>query len=158
MDLTRQRVEAFRLLCKVLSHASEADEIDVNPLQRIWLLQEAPARSPVLSLKDEQKLIAVATPWFGFMIRMVILTGCHQAQLLSLRWKHVDLDGGMLTVEDSKSGESRQVVLHPVLIDELRTRRQMPEASVIVLPNGRVPSAPGVNHAMQRTVKKIGRE
>ena len=50
------------------------------------------------------------------------------------------------------------MIVQPVLIEELRTRRQMPEANVIVMPNGRVPSASSVAHAMQRATKKIGRE
>ena len=174
-EITKQRVEAFMrdrrkevaaatvnrqvaLLRKVLSHAVEAGEIDMNPLQRIRLLKEAPARSPVLELDDERKLIEAAVPWFGFMIRMAVLTGCRQAELRALKWKHVNFDTGTLTIEDSKSGESRQVIIHPVLLEELRTRRQMPEANVIVLPNGRVPSASGVAHAMQRATKKIDRE
>ena len=173
-DITKPRVEAFMrdrrqevaaatvnrqvaLLRKVLSHALEAGEIDVHPLQRIRLLQEAPARSPVLDLDDEQKLIAVSPPWFGFMIRMAVLTGCRQAELRALKWRHINFDAGTLTVEDSKSGDSRQVIIHPSILPDLHARRQMPEAPVIVMPNGRVPSAPGINHAMQRATKKIGR-
>ncbi len=80
-------------------------------------------------------------------------------------------------VEDSKSGESRRVPLHPSLVDELRTRRalveaailarvngdelaarrEFPDAFVVAMPSGLPPEASSISHAFKRAARKIGR-
>ena len=37
-------------------------------------------------------------------IRLLMLTGCRKAEILTLRWEHVDLDRGELRLPDSKTG------------------------------------------------------
>ena len=37
-------------------------------------------------------------------IRLLMLTGCRKAEILTLRWEHVDLDAGELRLPDSKTG------------------------------------------------------
>jgi integrase len=51
--------------------------------------------------------------------------------LIALRWRQIDFERGILTVEDSKSGESRRIPLHRVLIDELKPQRGLGEGFVI---------------------------
>jgi len=173
-EITKPRVQAFMrdrqeevsaatvnrqvaLLRKVLSYAVEQGKLDANPLQGIKLFPEPPPRQPTLEQKEEQKLIRAGPAWFGFMVRLAIATGCRQGELLALRWRHVDFDNAALVVEDSKSGESRRVPLHPVMLAELRSRRGLPDGYVVMMKSGEVPTTSGVVQAMRRAANKIGR-
>lgn len=37
-------------------------------------------------------------------IRLLILTGCRLGEILSLQWRHVDSERGLLLLPDSKTG------------------------------------------------------
>ncbi len=45
-------------------------------------------------------------------IRLLMLTGCHKSEILSLQWKDIDLEAGELRLRDSKTGP-RAVPLSP---------------------------------------------
>ena len=53
-------------------------------------------------------------------IRLLLLTGCRKSEILSLEWKHVDLERGLLHLPDSKTGK-KVVVLSRAAIELLRT-------------------------------------
>jgi integrase len=145
------------LLRRVLSHAVEHGEMDHNPLRGIKLLPEPPARQPVLDLDEEKKLLEKCSPWLARVVRLAINTGCRQKEILGLRWRHVDFDGGELIIEDSKSGESRRIPVHPAVLEELRRRRGTPEGLVLTLPNGESPQSSSVSHAFKDAVRAIGK-
>lgn len=174
-DITKTRVDAFMrdrlqqvapatvnrqvaLLRKVLSHAVEAGEIDSNPLRGIKLLPEPAGRLPVLEAEDETKILEACPPWLRFLVQLAVGTGCRQSELLALTWRHVDFDGGEIVVSISKSGQGRRVPVHPTLLEELRSRRGLPDGFVITLPNGKVPSPYSVTDAFRRACHKIGRK
>ena len=48
-------------------------------------------------------------------IRLLLLTGCRRNEILTLRWADVDLDGGELSLADSKTG-ARSVCLPPAAV------------------------------------------
>ena len=45
-------------------------------------------------------------------IRLLLLTGCRKSEILTLEWRHVDLEAGELHLPDTKTG-ARTVVLSP---------------------------------------------
>ena len=51
-------------------------------------------------------------------IRLLLLTGCRRNEILTLRWKDVDLEARELKLEDSKTG-ARTVPLSPEAVDVL---------------------------------------
>lgn len=144
-------------LQKVLSYAVECGELRENPTRGIRKFPEAPGRVPTLGSEDEAALVAAMPPWLRPLFRLAILTGLRRGEILALRWRHVDFNAGLLTVEDSKSGESRRVPLHPALVDDLRSRRGRPEAPVIAMPNGLSPEGSSISHAFKRAARAIGR-
>ncbi len=164
-------------LRKILSYAVECGELQENPLRGMRMFPEAPGRVPTLGPEDEAALVAAMPPWLRPLYRLAVLTGLRQGEIVSLRWRHVDLDGGILMVEDSKSGESRRVPLHPSLVDMLRTlraaseaailvrvkgdeltaRRELPDAYVFAMPRGNPPESSSISHAFKRAARKVGR-
>lgn len=144
-------------LRKILSYAVEIDAIETNPLLRIKMLPESAGRIPVLDVEDEARLLQNAPPWLRLLARLAVATGARQGELMALKWRDVDLDVGILTITDSKSGDSRRVPIHPTLLDVLKTCRGLPEALVITLPNGKAPSRYSVTDAFKRAARTIGR-
>lgn len=145
------------MLRKLLSHAVEAGELESNPLSRVRMLPESPARQPTLEPTDEQLLLQASPQWLRLMVRLAVATGCRQGELLALRWRHVDLENELFTIEDSKSGESRQVPIHPAVLDDLHNRRGLPEGYIVTLPNGTSPARHTVRNAFKKATKTIGR-
>jgi len=73
---------------------------------------------------------------WGVYVWLAIVTGARRGELLALRWRHVDLDGGMLTVrrnyvrakgeghdKDTKSHQMRRLSIDAPTVDILRAHR-----------------------------------
>jgi len=145
------------LLRKILSLAVEYGKLDANPLSRIKMLREPPARQPQVSLEDEKAIVAACPPWLAWIVRLAIYTGCRQGELLSLRWRNVDFGNASLVIEDSKSGESRRVYLSQGLLAELRERKGEPDAPVCTHAVGSVPTQGMVSNGFLTVVRGLGR-
>lgn len=172
-EITKPRVEAYMrdrvdqvspatvnrevaCLRKLLSHAVDAGQMDSNPLRRIQMLRESPARKPVLSDQDEERLLEACQPWLRAVVEAALLTGCRQGELRDLRWRHVDLDQHSLVVVDSKTGAPRDVPLHAKLEASLRERRGLPDGYVFTLPDGKPIAKYTCSQAFRRVARKLG--
>ena len=168
-EITRARVQAYQrdrqkevsgatinrevaCLRKLLNCAVEQGELSENPTKGTKMLAESPARIPALSPGDEAALVAAAkgSPWLPNLIRLAVLTGCRQGELLALRWRHVDFDGRALLIEDSKAGTARRVPLHPSALALLRPLRGTPDGFVFVGRGGVPPTTNAVVQAFRR--------
>ncbi len=58
-------------------------------------------------------------------VRLLILTGCRLSEIMTLRWEHVDLDGGALRLPDSKTG-AKVVHIGQPAVDALRGIEPVP--------------------------------
>ncbi|MCG8462234.1 MAG: hypothetical protein MI919_38615 [Holophagales bacterium] len=52
-------------------------------------------------------------PYAIAAIRLLILTGCRSAEILGLRWEHVELERRCLHVPDSKTGQRIEILHRP---------------------------------------------
>ncbi len=83
-----------------------------NPCRHVKRFRED-KRERFLSDKEYKRLGAALAesgekglepPLVVAAIRLLMLTGCRKAEILTLRWEHVDLDAGELRLPDSKTG------------------------------------------------------
>lgn len=72
------------------------------------------------------------------------------------RWCHVGFDADGLVVEDSKSGESPRVPLHPAALAKRRAARGLPDGYVIALASGDQPLSHSVTVAFRRAAVGAG--
>ena len=63
----------------------------------------------VLSEMEAEKTLPV---FAAAAFRLLMLTGCRRNEIVTLRWEHVDIEGGELRLPDSKTG-ARMVPLSP---------------------------------------------
>ncbi|MCU0839039.1 MAG: site-specific integrase [Rhodospirillales bacterium] len=71
-------------------------------------------------------------------IRLLILTGCRLGEILTLKWEHVDCDGSVLNLPDSKTG-AKAVYLGQPAVEVLRTAPRLPDNPWVIW--GRKPGA-----------------
>lgn len=157
------------LIRRLLNLAVELGELETNLAKGIRLYREAPGRVPALDGSDEAALFAALPDWMRPIVRIALLSGMREGEILALRWRNVDFESGVLIVEDSKSGEARRVPLHPALADELLPRRGAPDDYVAIMPSRRrrdkttdkelPPSRDPhtVSQAFRRAARSIGR-
>jgi integrase len=68
------------------------------------------------------------------MVRVAIIvslaTGLRQGELLNLRWKDIDLAGGMATVRETKNDEIKVAHLLPEAVEALESLKKLPVVSL----------------------------
>ncbi|WP_420417396.1 tyrosine-type recombinase/integrase [Pacificispira sp.] len=92
----------------------------LNRAKRDGRLREVPvfprfpkprARKRWLTLREEERLLAVASPHMKPLIRFAIDTGGRMSELLRLDWRYVDIERRIVTFVETKNGEDRTVRL-----------------------------------------------
>lgn len=94
-----------------------------NPVSGIRRPKEEVRPVPFLTAEDVDRLVEHATasdPRFGTLVRVLSDTGMRRAEALSLEWRDVDLERGVLLVRRSKSKRPRQIELTSTALSVLR--------------------------------------
>ncbi len=117
-----------------------------NPCRHVSRYKEV-SRDRYLSESELQRLgrvLQVAEfewhmcPYALAAIRLLVLTGCRSAEILELRWEHVDLEQRCLWLPDSKTGK-RTVLLNEPALDVLSGIEQKDDNPHVIL--GEKPSS-----------------
>jgi integrase len=109
------------VLRHILYWAVEAELIPANPLVRIPMVPVRRTPLPVLTVAEEERLLAAAKPHLRVLIIAALDTGMRRGELLGERWEHVDLIRKVISVSRSKTpeGEGREIPLTRRLADVL---------------------------------------
>jgi integrase len=107
-----------------------------NPVAKIRMLKEPSGRVRYLTDEEEARLMA-ALPSDADRQRVLVLTqtGLRKSEFLGLRWRHVDLKAGVLTIPRSKNGEARHVPMTSAVRSVLSRLPRSLDASALVFPN-----------------------
>jgi integrase len=116
-------VEVLRHL---LYWAVDEGFLTANPLARIHLPRQRRKPRPIMSLAEEDKVLAAASPHLHQIIIGALDTGMRRGELLTQRWEHVDFNRRLLLVTHSKTpgGEAREVPLTARLTELLSSFRK----------------------------------
>jgi integrase len=110
-------------LSAVLQWAVRERYIKMNPARGIERFSEkGTGRKLYLRADQARALIAAASEAFRPLVTFALLTGCRRGEILSLRWRDVDLDKARVEVraENSKTGEGRTIDIPADLVAALR--------------------------------------
>jgi integrase len=137
----RTRQHVHRVLHAALTRAVEQQLLARNPAAvfRRRLPKVERAELAVLTAVQAHRLLAVIRHHRVYWPVMIALaTGARRGEILALRWRHVDLDRGVVRIVESlehtragvrfkppKSGKARAVTLPGFALDEL-SRRSVP--------------------------------
>jgi integrase len=155
---TINRVVSF--VRTVLYEAVQREHIDRNPAARLKMLPEENTLFRVLSTAEERRLLEQAPPWLKRTIRIALLTGLRQGEILRLRKQDVDQERRMIHVSpEAKNHHSRMVPfpesLEPVL-DELLGDEVPPERFLFAKPDGKPFDRCKIVNGFTKLVRRTG--
>ncbi len=109
---------AFNLALK------EWEWVNDNPVKKVSMEKEPPARDRWLTYEEEERLLSVSPQWLEQMIIFAIETGCRKGEMLSLQWRSIDLFEKVVTIFGSKTGERRTIPLSQRALEVLKDRQK----------------------------------
>ena len=141
------------LISAIFSHArKEWGLLLQNPVANIKKPKAGKARSRRLEPGEESRMLAtVAQCKNKHVIRTVeflLHTGVRKSEALGLRWEDVDLRAKIITIRDSKNGETRWIPMSEKIIDLLQRADACEKPFPI--------SASALDQAWQHAVKRAG--
>jgi integrase len=103
------------VLKAIFNNGSRLGILKENPASRV----QAPKVNNVLIryLTDEQefKLMENLPEKYRSIVKIAINTGCRQGELLRLRWADLDWNVGVMTIHETKIGESRKIPMNSIV-------------------------------------------
>lgn len=109
------------LLRHLFNIAIEKGYTDHNPASGFKMFPEAPWRHKFFFSESEiEKLISASAPHLRSILAVAFGTGLRKGDILGLRWRDVDLDRGIISIQMQKTGEPIEIPLIPMLRDLLR--------------------------------------
>lgn len=121
------------VLRHILYWAVDEQLLAANPLTRLKMVRERRIRRQILSLGEEEQLLAVAEGHLRTMILIALDTGMRRGEITSQRWEDVDFSQKILSVTHSKTpeGEAREIPLterlHKILLERRKPNGLMIE-------------------------------
>jgi integrase len=102
-----------------------------NPLSHVLMVRERRKPRLMLTIPEEDKLLAAAASHLRSIIVAALDSGMRRGEILTERWEHVDFSRRILYVTHSKTagGEAREIPLTERLLADLAARRK-PEGIV----------------------------
>src|ERR1700680_572322 len=146
----------------------------IQTLKKPWSIADTPYpkkrhRLPTILSQEEvaQLIDAAPTPFYRTVLMTLYATGVRNAELTRLKISDVDSQRMVIHIQGGKARQDRDVMLSPILLDELRAhwRRLRKKSSVWLFPRNRWPSGqtpiatkpprPACRHAARRAgIKK----
>jgi len=114
------------VLRHILYWAVDEQLLPHNPLARMKMARERRTRRQVLSIAEEQMLLAHARNHLRTMIIAALDTGMRRGEITSQRWEDIDFSRKLVSVTRSKTpeGESREIPLTERLYELLLENRK----------------------------------
>jgi integrase len=114
----------LQLLRAVLRRGIRDRVVEASAVPEIKLFKENNQRVRVLSVAEEQRLLAELPAVLQPLVTVAIHTGMRRGELLNLTWQDVDFVGQTIFVRTSKSGEGRRLPMSPTAYSTLSAARQ----------------------------------
>jgi len=86
-----------------------------NPVKEVKLFKENNKRRRFLTQEEIDKLIGCCQPQLKPLVITALTTGMRKSEILNLKWQDVDFGTNLITIKDSKGGESRQIPINDTL-------------------------------------------
>jgi len=116
----------LEVLRHLLFWAADEGLLATNPLERLRLVRERCKPRIIVSLEEEEKLLAAAAPHLRPIIITALDSGMRRGEILGQLAEHVDPTRRLLYVTKSKTagGEGREIPLTDRLFDLLQGNQQ----------------------------------
>ena len=95
-------------------------KVERNPVREIRLQEENNCRVRWLPDEEQIRLFDVLPTEYKPRVILALHTGLRRMELFSLQWRAVNLQQRLITVRESKSGESRVIPMNDTVYETLR--------------------------------------
>lgn len=99
--------------------------LTVNAATRVKLLKANNELVRYLTPDQEVRLLEYLPERFQSIVRVAINTGLRQGELLRLAWQDIDWNTGIMTINETKSGERRRVPMNSIVQEILLERQKL---------------------------------
>ena len=107
------------LLRRMFNLAVSWDKCKSNPMHKVKLYKEPPAKERILSPEEEKALLDSSPEHLKPILVIALNSGLRYRELLDLTWNDVDLESGYIHVRKSKSGKGRKIPINETLKNTL---------------------------------------
>jgi integrase/recombinase XerC len=135
--------------------------LDRNPVERVSR-PKSRSRSElaIISNDDHARLLAVASPEFGLVLRVLHGTGCRPGEIPRITAERFYPQSGLIRLNEHKAdstGRPRLIYLTPDLINGLQAQLELfPSGPLLRSRDGRAWTARSITEAMRRVRTKAG--
>ena len=128
-------------------------KVEQHPMRGVKLFRENNARLRYLTEEEEFRLFQTLPERYHALVEVGLLTGLRASNLIGLRWRDLDLEAGVYTIPESKSGDALRLPMHPRVRDMLAG---LPRNGVYVFAEGDGEPPWDFTHTFATTVKRAG--
>jgi integrase len=140
-----------------LNRAVRNDLLKTNPIQKVKPPKVNNVIVRYLTPEQEEALLHALPERFRPLILTALHTGMRQGELLRLRWTDIDFNAGVITVNQTKAGESRRVLMNTTvwtILDQLKKTNTGAESWVFRSTAGTALNGRNVRRAFDLAVTK----
>ena len=124
-----------------------------SPAKAVKRTREAPGRVRYLEPEERDALLAEANPDLRLFILAALQTGARRDELLTLRWREVDMKARTVTFRHTKNGDARPVPMTDTLREALTVLPRPLDPDAHVFPEREHPHA--ITRAFERLVRRL---
>jgi integrase len=142
LNLSARTIQyTIAVLSRALNYAVAIDVIGRNPCRAVRTPRVIKHKVKPLTIEQANALLAAAdNHQLGLLFRLALSLGLRRGELLALTWDNIDLERGVLTVQEAKTqAGNRTIPLPQVLIEKLRQHyaiQHTPQNLVFTTRNG----------------------
>jgi len=107
------------VLKRVFNLAIDWNMAEENPVRRVKFFQQPEPKERILSEGEERKLISASSEHLRPIIITALNTGMRLGEILSLKWRQINLRKREIEVIKTKSGRKRVIPINDVLFEIL---------------------------------------
>lgn len=90
-------------------------KIDSNPVRQVKLFKENNKRLRFLEREEIPKLLDNAAPHLRPILIVALHTGMRKSEILTLQWKNINFEQGIIYLLHTKNGERREVLMNDIV-------------------------------------------
>ncbi len=138
----------------------EWEWIETTPFWKVKIEQPKKGMDRWLRPEEEHALLAECPEWLRAIVVFALNTGMRRNEVLSLKWKHVNLEESTAMVDEPKNGEVRTIPLNIKAHEVLESKGNMRPISGYVFHSktGTKISGNNLRRAFNEAVKRSGIE
>jgi len=110
----------LKFLRQVMNEAIRTGKLRGTPFARFTMPKVAQAQTRFLTVEEEADLLKALGQPYAQWARLAIVTGLRKTELFSLRWSNIDLEHGLATLPQTKSGKVQYAQLNTEAVELLR--------------------------------------